>query len=421
MKKASAVKKKVTSVSRSHPTRRSERISNKGEVPSTSPKESHSNDDFCFICNNVGGILICCDMCENACHEECLGLATDSLPDQWYCQSCCAMSSESNEEGESSEGEVPSAATSDDHHVNVPHLAAEQYDKGRLLGGVPSAPPLAAKHHLKNGIKIAAKAILRNTLREKDAIQARFNKTFEASPPNPNLGNIMRQTHEEVSIKSDCINYAAMIYPKMKQIVGKGFDRPISAENTQHSRMSHAFNISIDLFSRAPDAVMIYLEGTSSNLPDATAAQNMSALQACIQAGVCDLDEKYLAKIVMVVMKIELLPEESDRSEHADTHGILVIHRLNDACQFGVDFQLFLQAHGAMGKAMHVRDSMRVGIGFGVDSPQKTFNWVAYILKAKVDNYKEETRERIRIKMIEANIPSVGNAHNMLSMYHKKK
>ncbi len=98
-------------------------------------------------------------MCENACHEECLGLATDSLSDQWYCQSCCAMFSESNEEGESSEGEVPNAATSDDHHVNVPHLAAEQNDEGRLLGGVPSAPPLAAKHHLKNGIKIAAKAI----------------------------------------------------------------------------------------------------------------------------------------------------------------------------------------------------------------------------------------------------------------------
>ena len=250
---------------------------------------------------------------------------------------------------------------------------------------------------------------------------ARFNKTFEASPPNPNLGNIMRQTHEEVSIKRECIHYAAMIFPKMKQIVGKGFDRPISAENTQYSRMSHAFNISIDLFSRAPDAVMIYLEGTSSNLPDATAAQNMSALQACIQAGVCDLDEKYPAKIVMVVMKIELLPEESDRSERADTHSILVVHGLNDACQFGVDFQLYLQAHGAMSKAMHVRDSTRVGIGFGVDSPQKTFNWVAYMLKAKVRDFNETTRERIRTKMVEVNIPNIGNSQNMLFMYHKKK
>ncbi len=51
---------------------------------------------------------------------------------------------------------------------------------------------------------------------------------------------------------------------------------------------------------------------------------------------------------------------------------MLVVHGLNDACQFGVDFQLYLQARGAMSKAMHVRDSTRVGIGFGVDSPQKT-------------------------------------------------
>ena len=231
----------------------------------------------------------------------------------------------------------------------------------------------------------------------------------------------MRCIHEEVSVKSDCIKYDAIIFRNMNQKKRRGFDRPISAENTQFSRMSRAFNITIDLFRRAPDAVMVILEGTSSNLPDATAAQNMSALQACIQAGVCDLDEKYLAKIVMVVMKIELLPEESDRSERADAHGILVIHGLNDACQFGVDFQLFLQARGAMSKAMHVRDSTRVGIGFGVDSPQKTFNWVAYMLKAKVKDYQEETRERIRIKMIEANISSIGNAHNMLSMYHKKK
>jgi hypothetical protein len=43
------------------------------------------------------------------------------------------------------------------------------------------------------------------------------------------------------------------------------------------------------------------------------------------------------------------------------------------------------------------------------------------MLKAKVKDYQEETRERIRIKMTEANISSIGNAHNMLSMYHKKK
>jgi hypothetical protein len=88
-------------------------------------------------------------MCKKAFHEECLGLDSDSLPDPWYCQLCCA---------ESSEGGVPGAATSDDHHVNKPHLAAgEQNDEGRLLGGVPSAPPLAAKHQMKNGIKLQLK------------------------------------------------------------------------------------------------------------------------------------------------------------------------------------------------------------------------------------------------------------------------
>jgi hypothetical protein len=74
-----------------------------------------------------------------------------------------------------------------------------------------------------------------------------------------------------------------------------------------------------------------------------------------------------------------------------------------------------------MSKAIHIRDSTRVGIGLGVDSPQKTFNWVAYMLKAKVRDFNETTRERIRTKMVEVNIPNIGNSQNMLFMYHKKK
>ena len=70
----------------------------------------HSNDDFCFICKNGDGILICCDKCEHAFHEECLGLESDSLPDPWFCQSCFTLSAEeSNGESESSKGGVPSA------------------------------------------------------------------------------------------------------------------------------------------------------------------------------------------------------------------------------------------------------------------------------------------------------------------------
>ena len=86
----------------------------------------HSNDDFCFICKNGDGILICCDKCEHAFHEECLGLESDSLPDPWFCQSCCTLSAdESNEESESSKGGVPSAPL---------EMQLKKYVEGELLG-----------------------------------------------------------------------------------------------------------------------------------------------------------------------------------------------------------------------------------------------------------------------------------------------
>jgi hypothetical protein len=104
MKKLPSTKKSKVSTSGplSHPTRRSERISNEGEVPSASQSEMHSNDDFCFICKVEGGTLICCDKCVKAFHEGCLGLDPDFLPDTWFCPSCCT--------GESAEGGVPSAS-----------------------------------------------------------------------------------------------------------------------------------------------------------------------------------------------------------------------------------------------------------------------------------------------------------------------
>jgi hypothetical protein len=35
-----------------------------------------------------------------------------------------------------------------------------------------------------------------------------------------------------------------------------------------------------------------------------------------------------------------------------------------------------------MSKAMHHRDSTRVNVTLGVDSPQKTFDWMSYMLKS---------------------------------------
>jgi len=81
-----------------------EGISNDGKVPSTAPPKLHFNDDFCFICKNVDGTLLCCDKCKHAFHEECLGLKADSLPDPWFCELCCSGSSE---------GGVPSAPPSE--------------------------------------------------------------------------------------------------------------------------------------------------------------------------------------------------------------------------------------------------------------------------------------------------------------------
>ena len=45
------------------------------------------NNDECAICN-IGGILICCDGCENAYHAKCLQVQASSLPDPWFCPRC---------------------------------------------------------------------------------------------------------------------------------------------------------------------------------------------------------------------------------------------------------------------------------------------------------------------------------------------
>jgi hypothetical protein len=45
------------------------------------------NDSFCY--SNTSGDIICCDNCTKVCHEECLELTIDDLPDVWHCPLCC--------------------------------------------------------------------------------------------------------------------------------------------------------------------------------------------------------------------------------------------------------------------------------------------------------------------------------------------
>ena len=157
--------------------------------------------------------------------------------------------------------------------------------------------------------------------------------------------------------------------------------RRVSKETLRLFRKSCAFNVVYDLYNRAPDAKMVVLEGTSANLPGATAAENMSALRACIQAAICDLEMKCPDKIVLAVMKLEVLAESSKRPDRVDAHGVLVIHGTSE-CQFANDFQTCLITRGGMSKAMHHRDSTRVNVTLGVDLPQKTFDWMSYMLKS---------------------------------------
>ena len=251
-------------------------------------------------------------------------------------------------------------------------------------------------------------------MRDKNCIQVRFDHIFEASLPNLDSYNIVRFAKEEVEFNG----YAAMGFPIVSSNKTSGIRR-VSKETSKLSRKARAFNIVSDLYNRAPGAVMIVLEGTSANLPGETAAENMLALRACIQAAICDIEMKYPDKIVMALMKLEVLAESSVRSDRVDAHGVLVIHGTSEY-EFSNDFQTCLIARGGMSKAMHDRDSTKVSVTQGVDLPQKTFNWMSYMLKAHGD-YNESLRDRVGRIMNEAKIGIVGNNDDMLFMYHKKK
>ena len=176
----------------------------------------------------------------------------------------------------------------------------------------------------------------------------------------------MRNGKEEVEING----HDDMVFPNcfsnQKKPCGM---RVVSNESLQLSRESRAFNIVFDLYKRAPDVVMVVLEGASANLPGATAGENMSALRACIQA----------------TTKLEVLAESSERPDRVDAHGLLVIHGTSE-CQFANDFQTCLITRGGMSKAMHHRDSTRVNVTLGVNSPQKTFDsFLKYAFPSSVD------------------------------------
>ena len=55
--------------------------------------------------------LICCDGCDNAYHEECLGVNADTLPDPWHCPHC-ASDSESDGEKDKKMSARENSATS---------------------------------------------------------------------------------------------------------------------------------------------------------------------------------------------------------------------------------------------------------------------------------------------------------------------
>ena len=56
----------------------------------------HLTSAFLFF-HNPYIELICCDGCDNAYHEECLGVNADTLPDPWHCPHCA---SDSESDGE---------------------------------------------------------------------------------------------------------------------------------------------------------------------------------------------------------------------------------------------------------------------------------------------------------------------------------
>jgi hypothetical protein len=50
--------------------------------------EGDGNEDTCFVCQ-LGGVLICCDGCKNACHLECEDPPLESVPEtDWFCKEC---------------------------------------------------------------------------------------------------------------------------------------------------------------------------------------------------------------------------------------------------------------------------------------------------------------------------------------------
>ncbi len=287
---------------------------------------------MCEVCGQPG-ILLCCATCNIVSHIHCAGLQEEPLND-WMCAYCLADVEPSKEPTS-----VPAVNSArDDVRVN-------KMDK-----------------------KVEAEAIIRATLRDKNNIQVRFDQIFEKSLPDLENYNMVHNGKEEVAIDG----YDAMVFPiksNNNRVKASGI-RIVSKETSTLSRLSRAFNIVTDLYERHPGVKMVFLEGTSANIPGETAAGNMSALRACIQAAICDVEMIHPNNIVIAVMKLEVLGENSKRPDRADAHGVLVIRGTSEV-DFSNDFQTCLIARGGMSKLMHDTDSSRVSLVIYVEDEKR--------------------------------------------------
>ena len=298
----------------------------------------------------------------------------------------------------------------------------------RALAKGPHDRAMAILNATKVIQKEAAEGRLRQTFNDRATISFAFNRRFEVNLPPSDALSVIRYSREIIEVESTTPGEPIRFPTIGSNEFIPGGPRCKSAEGTELSRTSRAANIAKHVMTGGGRAIV--LEGTSANHPEMNAAENMASLAACIRAAICDIDRKYPDSIKSCVAVVEL--SSGVRQNRADAHGALVIHGDDQLLSIAEDFQSFLIQRGAMNRALHETDGMRVVIVCGIDRFQRFYQWILYCIKASQQtplfgkrgmaaDMRASLNQRRETALQDSSINIVGNRLDNLFILHKKR